>query len=98
MHRFEPKLGGQVELSVEIGGKRHYFGGAVLVFEREREVTFESNWQGSDAWPVPTFFTLRPTPLYDGTIVEFFHHASNGSERMRPTASRATRMVGTLGT
>ena len=89
LHRFEPKLGGQVELSVEIGGKRHYFGGAVLVFEREREVTFESNWQGSDAWPVPTFFTLRLTPLYDGTIVEFFHH---GFERLG--ADAADRLQG----
>ncbi len=74
LHRFEAKLGGQVELSVVIDGERRRFGGPVVLFEREREVTFESNWDGPHAWPVPTFFTLRLTPLYDGTMVEIFHH------------------------
>ncbi len=84
LHRFESKLGGQVEMRVEIGGERRYFGGPILVFEREREVTFESNWQAPHAWPVPTFFTLRLTPLYDGTIVEIFHH---GFERLGADAA-----------
>lgn len=79
LHKFEPKVGGQVELSVEIDGERQYYGGPVLVYEREREVTLESNWRGARAWPVPTFFTLRLTPLYDGTLVEIFHH---GFERL----------------
>jgi uncharacterized protein YndB with AHSA1/START domain len=84
LHRFEPKLGGQVELSVVIDGETRHFGGPVLVFEPQREVSFESNWTGSHAWPVPTFFTLRLTPLYDGTLVEILHH---GFERLGAAAA-----------
>ena len=79
LHRFEPKLGGEVEMSVEIDGEQRHYGGPVVVFDREREVTFESNWRPPQAWPVPTFFTFRLTPLYDGTLVEIFHH---GFERL----------------
>lgn len=84
LHRFEAKLGGEVEMSVEIGGERRHFGGPVVVFEREREVTLESNWREPHAWPVPTFFTFRLTPLYDGTLVEIFHH---GFERLGADAA-----------
>ena len=84
LHRFEPKLGGQVEMSVEIGGEQRHFGGPVVVLEREREVTFESNWHAPHAWTVPTFFTLRLTPLYEGTAVEIFHH---GFERFGADAA-----------
>ncbi len=38
LHRFEPKLGGQVEMGVVIDGEQRYFGGPVVVFERESEV------------------------------------------------------------
>ena len=85
LRRFEPKLGGQVEMSVELDGERQSYGGPVVVFEREREVTFENNWHAaSRAWPVPTFFTFRLTPLYDGTLVEIFHH---GFERLGADAA-----------
>ena len=84
LHKFEPKLGAQVEMSVEIDGERRHYGGPVVVLEREREVTFESNWGGPDAWPVPTFFTIRLTPLYEGTMVELFHH---GFERLGADAA-----------
>jgi hypothetical protein len=42
----------------------------VIVFEPEREMTFESNWEEPLTWPVPTFMTIRLTPLYDATLVE----------------------------
>ena len=74
LHKFEPVLGGHVEMSVEIGEERRHYGGPIVVFEPEREVTFESNWRAPHEWPVPTFFTLRLTPLYEGTLVEIFHH------------------------
>jgi uncharacterized protein YndB with AHSA1/START domain len=79
LHAFEPRLGGDVELSVEIDGKRRRFGGRVLVHEPRREVTFDVNWEPPDAWPVPTLWTIRLTPLYDATLVEIFHH---GFERL----------------
>lgn len=84
LHRYEAKLGGQVELSVEIDGERRFFGGPVLVLEREREVTFESDWFAPHSQPVPCFFTLRLTALYDGTLVEIFHH---GFERFGADAA-----------
>jgi uncharacterized protein YndB with AHSA1/START domain len=84
LHRFEPKLGGQVEMSVVIDGEARHYGGPVVGFEPQREISFESNWTGSRAWPVPTFFTFRLTPLYDGTLVEIFHH---GFERLGADAA-----------
>jgi uncharacterized protein YndB with AHSA1/START domain len=80
LHTFEPRLNGRVEMSVEIDGVRRRFGGPVVVFEPAREITFESNWNDAPlTWPVPTFFTIRLTPLYDATHVEIFHH---GFERL----------------
>lgn len=86
LHRFEPKPGGQVDLSVEIGGERRHFGGTVTAFEPEREITHESNWHPPHAWPVPMFFTLRLAPVYGGTLVEILHH---GFERLGPDAADA---------
>ncbi len=80
LHTFEPRLNGRVEMSVELDGVRQRFGGSVVVFEPAREITFESNWNDAPlTWPVPTFMTIRLTPLYDATHVEIFHH---GFERL----------------
>jgi uncharacterized protein YndB with AHSA1/START domain len=43
LHVYEPKVGGKVELSVEIHGERQHYGGAVLIFSPEREVSFACN-------------------------------------------------------
>jgi uncharacterized protein YndB with AHSA1/START domain len=75
---YEPRLGGQLTLSVEVEGTRLPFGGTVLIFEPTRELSFTNNWV-SDGWPVPTLITIRITPLYEGSQVELFHH---GFERM----------------
>jgi uncharacterized protein YndB with AHSA1/START domain len=84
LHTLEPKRGGMVDMSVEIDGERRHYGGRVLIFERERELTFESNWAPPHAWPVPTLWTIRLTPLYDGTLTELFHH---GFERLGADAA-----------
>lgn len=85
LHVFEPRLGGKTDLSVEIDGKRQHYGGPILIWEPGREVTFESNWEpGPLAWPVPTLWTIRLTPIYDGTLVELFHH---GFERLGADAA-----------
>lgn len=84
LHRFEPKAGGAAEMSVTIDGEERHFGGPIVVFEPGREVTLESNWHPPHAWPVPTFFTIRLSPIYDGTMVEIFHH---GFERLGPEAA-----------
>ncbi len=84
LHEFEPKLGSPVDLSVVIDGETRHYGGPIIVWEPEREVTLESNWAGPHAYQVPTFFTLRLTPLYDGTMVEIIHH---GFERLGADAA-----------
>ena len=84
LHGFEPRVGGDVKMSVEIDGERRYYGGSVLVFDPEREVSFECQWEPPHDWPVPTFWTIRLTPNYDATLVEIFHH---GFERMGADAA-----------
>ncbi len=79
LERFEPELGSDVRLSVDIDGEVVHFGGRLLVFEADRELTYESNWEGDRAWPLATLHTIRLTPLYSGTLVEIFHH---GFERI----------------
>jgi len=81
---FEPSLGGQVQLSVEIDGERRAFGGPIVTFEAARELTFSNNWE-SNGWPVPTRITIRLTPLADACHVELFHH---GFERLGEDADR----------
>ncbi len=78
LEAYEARLGGRVELSVEIAGERRRFGGPVVAFEPGGELSFANNWM-QDPWPVPTIVTLRLTPLYDGCLVELFHH---GFERL----------------
>jgi len=84
LHVLEPRVGGKVEFSVEIDGVTHTFGGCVSSFEPARELTLEINWEGALAWPVATFWTIRLSPLYDGTLVELFHH---GFERLGADAA-----------
>ncbi len=88
LHTFEPKLGGKVEMSVEHdfgnGPERRGYGGRVIVWEPRREVSAEINWNKPHNWPVPMIWTIRLTPLYDGTQVEIFHH---GFERLGPDAA-----------
>ncbi len=86
IHRFEPRLGGEVRMSVELDGVEHFFGGQVIAFEPEREISFTSQWQGEFAWAVPTLWTIRLTQIYDGTQMEIFHH---GFERLGGQAADA---------
>jgi uncharacterized protein YndB with AHSA1/START domain len=83
LHLFEPRVGGRVDMSVEIDGEECHYGGQILVFEADSEVTFEVQWHTPEAWPVPTFWTIRLTPIYSGTLVEIFHH---GFERLGDAA------------
>ncbi|MFP6655420.1 MAG: SRPBCC domain-containing protein, partial [Myxococcota bacterium] len=62
LHEFEPRVGGTVKMSVEMNGKRRHYGGRVLVYEPEREVSFDSQWEAPYSWPVPTFWTIRLAP------------------------------------
>jgi uncharacterized protein YndB with AHSA1/START domain len=83
LHEFETRPGGRVEMSVEhdfgAGPERRRYGGRVIHWEAEREVSAEINWAPPHDWPVPMLWTIRLTGLYDGTLVEIFHH---GFERL----------------
>lgn len=79
LHAIDLTVGGEVDFSVEIDGALRHFGGKVLVLEAPRELTMDINWRAPHALPVSTFWTIRLTPLYQGTLVELFHH---GFERL----------------
>jgi len=65
---------------VNLRGELRKYGGRIVTFSPGREVSFTINWHDEPhAWPVPTLWTLRLTPLYDGALVEIFHH---GFERL----------------
>ena len=84
LETYEPGVGGRVELSIGDEGDTKAFGGKILVFDSNKELTFENNWFTDDAWPVPTYITFRLSSVYGGTLVELFHH---GFERLGAEAS-----------
>jgi len=74
--RYEPRVGGEVLLELDWrDGSIRRFGGPIVVFEPEREVTFEQDWIPSEGIEEPSYITLRLTPALDGTVVELFHHS-----------------------
>ena len=89
---YEPRVGGDVVTEFEHEGKQQRTSGKVLVFDPGRELTFESDWEGTDwtgvEWAAPTLVTIRLTPALNGTLVELFHHAI---ERVGPNAAEQHR-------
>jgi uncharacterized protein YndB with AHSA1/START domain len=77
--RYQPKVGSEVELKVEIDGKWWHYGGPVVVFDPPRELTFSNDWIPNQGWAAPTLITIRLTPHLGGTLVELLHH---GFERV----------------
>ena len=72
--KYEPEVGGEVLLEVDIEGTRKQFGGRVVSFEPQREVTFEDAWIPDEGVDTPSLITLRLTPALGGTLVELFDH------------------------
>ena len=63
LHKIEPRVGGEVEMSVEIDGEQHYYGGAVLICEPHREPG-----RGSTSWPAtPSRGRVVTTPSQNRT-------------------------------
>ena len=71
---YEPRLGGRVEMEVLFSGAPWRYGGAIVVFEPERELTFQSDWMPNRGWLKPTLITIKLTPALAGTLVELTHH------------------------
>jgi uncharacterized protein YndB with AHSA1/START domain len=72
--KYEPRLGGVIEMAVDMAGSRAHFGGTIEVFSAARELTFNNDWKPSQGWAAPTYMTIRLSPALDGTLVELFHH------------------------
>ena len=71
---YEPRLGGSIEMAVEVGGSRAHYGGTIEVFAPDRELTFTNDWKPNQGWKQPTYLTVRLKPALGGTLVELFHH------------------------
>ena len=72
---YEPRVGGIVETMLGDGSKAR---GEILVFDPDRELTFEQRWIGPDwtgrEWAAPAKVTILLTAAAGGTLVELFHH------------------------
>lgn len=73
--RYEPRLGGMVELEIDgdyRGSSR--WGGPIRVWDPPRELTFEDRWIPDHGWNGPMLLTFRLTPYLEGTMVELLVH------------------------
>jgi uncharacterized protein YndB with AHSA1/START domain len=85
---YEPRLGGWVEMEVDVAGVMRRFGGKIVTFDAGRELTFEDEWLPPEA-DAPLLITLRLIPAaVGGTIVELIQH---GFERNPTTAAEEHR-------
>jgi uncharacterized protein YndB with AHSA1/START domain len=82
--RYEPHVGGRIEMEVDFDGAPVRFGGEIQVFAQGRELGWENDWIPNQGWENPTFVTLRLAPALGGTLVELFHY---GFEQTGPGAS-----------
>ncbi len=76
---YEPRVGGRIEMEVNMNGARVRYGGDIVTFDPARAFTFENDWIPNLGWQAPTYLTLRLTPALGGALVELFHH---GFERV----------------
>lgn len=72
VRKYDPRVGGRVEMPCAWDGGSCVFEGNVTVFEPKRELTFELGLEGV-TWDAPTYVTIRLTPNAFGTMVEILH-------------------------
>ncbi len=71
---YEPRVGGKIEMAVDMDGTRAHYGGTIEVFAPNRELTLNNDWKPNQGWKQPTYLTVRLKPVLEGTLVELFHH------------------------
>ena len=74
LDKYEPRVGGRIEMAVNWDGARVSYGGEIKTFAAGAEFTFENDWIPNRGWKAPTYITIRLTPALNGTLVELFHH------------------------
>jgi uncharacterized protein YndB with AHSA1/START domain len=72
--KYEPRVGGRIEMAVNWDGARVCYGGEIKSFAPAAELTFASDWIPNRGWKVPTLMTIRLKPALNGTLVEIFHY------------------------
>lgn len=73
---YEPRVGGEVLIEIDWrDGSTKRFGGTIIAYEPEREVSFEQDWIPTEGIEAPSIITVRLTPALDGTVVELIHHS-----------------------
>jgi uncharacterized protein YndB with AHSA1/START domain len=82
---YEPREGGRIEMEVIYQGAPIRYGGTIVAFTPNQELTFESDWIPNQGWLRPTLITIRLTAALGGTLVEILHHGfentgENGSD------------------
>jgi uncharacterized protein YndB with AHSA1/START domain len=76
---YEPRVGGRIEMEVDLDGAPARYGGPIVTFEPACELTFDNDWIPNMGWRHPTRLTLRLTPALGGTVVEILHYAFEGA-------------------
>jgi uncharacterized protein YndB with AHSA1/START domain len=82
VRKYEPRVGGRVEMPCEWDGGSCVFAGDIVRIEPARELTFELSVEGA-GWDAPSYVTIRLTPNAYGTLVEILHY---GFENIGPAA------------
>jgi len=68
LEKFKPGNSGIISMSVELEGKVRPYGGNIVVWEPESELSIEDNWYDEDmAWSQAIFITFRLSNYENGT-------------------------------
>ena len=73
VRKYEPRVGGRVEMPCEWDGGSCVFVGNVTSIQPQHELTWELSVEGAD-WLAPSYVTVRLTPNAYGTLVEILHY------------------------
>ena len=87
---YEPRQGGKIEMEVLFKGAPVRYGGKIVVFDANRELTFECDWIPNQGWLRPTLLTIRLTACLGGTLVET---AAPGVRARRRAWERRARSI-----
>jgi hypothetical protein len=59
---------------VEMSGEQARFGGPIIGFVPNQQLTVENDWIPNRGWQKPTYITIRLSAALGGTLVELVHY------------------------